>query len=56
MITKLLYFQVDLDAHQHKIQGYKQLKTLISDTKQAILQSNTMLVDLLKIVSRCIII
>lgn len=53
-VYQLLYLGVDLDRFS-KISGYEELQTLVSNTKQSILQSRMMLPDLLGIVSRYII-
>lgn len=54
-IIRLLYLKTPLDAFD-QIYGYQDLKTNVSDVRQCILKSNTMLPDLLTIVSRYIII
>lgn len=54
-IMQLLYLGTLLNAFQN-VDGFLNLKTLAVNTKQSIVKSNVMLLDLLNLVARCIII
>lgn len=53
-IVKLLYLGTPLEKFI-KIKGYPMLKEYILDIKQSILDSNVLLPDLVKIISKCIV-
>lgn len=55
LIVQLLYFGIPLSTFS-LVGGYEDFQALISNVTQSILGSNVMLSDLLKIVSKCIII